>query len=57
MKLKELNGVKVEQVSKLLGYYKTFFICNECGTVYGSDLKIQKEINCPICENKNKGNK
>lgn len=52
MKLKELNKIQIEQVTKLLTYYKSFFICNECGVVYGSDLKNNKLVLCPICEDK-----
>lgn len=55
--MKVLNKTQIEQVAKILGYYKSFFICNECGTIYGSDLIKQKTIQCPVCENKSKGNK
>jgi len=57
MIMKVLNKTQVAQVIKILGYYKSYFICNECGTVYGSDLIKQKTIQCPICEAKSKGNK
>lgn len=57
MIMKELNKIQIEQVNKLLGYYKTFFICNSCGTVYGSDMKQKKEILCPVCEIKSEKDK
>jgi len=49
MKIKLLNETQKEQVMKLLGYYKFFYICNECGSVYGADF-LDKKIVCPTCE-------
>ena len=49
MELKLLNKIQEEQVSKLLSYYKYLFICNTCGSVYGSDA-LDKKRECPICE-------
>ena len=50
VRLKLLNNTQKEQLTRLLGFYKYFWICNICGSVYGSDsLEIKNKI-CPICE-------
>jgi len=45
-----LNKVQLEQVSKLLGFYKYFYLCR-CGLIYGSDY-YNRKLECPICESK-----
>ena len=51
VELKILNKTQQEQVAKLLSFYKYFYICNKCGSVYGTDFKETLHIICPICEN------
>jgi hypothetical protein len=43
-----LNKAQLEQVAKLLGFYKYYYLCR-CGRLYGSD-HTQSKIECPICE-------
>jgi DNA-directed RNA polymerase subunit RPC12/RpoP len=50
MKLTLLNNTQQEQLTKLIGFYKLFYICNRCGSVYGSDSSERKERHCPNCE-------
>ena len=49
MGLKLLNKFQEEQFKKLAGFYKFFYICGTCGSVYGSDHKEETK-ECPICE-------
>jgi rubrerythrin len=50
MKLKKLNNTQEEQLKEVLPFYKRFYICNDCGSVYGSDYTGQKFLLCPDCE-------
>lgn len=52
MELKLLSEKQLGQLEELKRYYKHFFICNKCGSIYGADHIIQKFILCPICETK-----
>ena len=47
--IKLLNDTQKKQLAELLTFYKYFYICNECGTVYGSD-KLDNNKMCPVCE-------
>ena len=53
MKLTLLNNKQVEELKKLLGFYKRFYLCNVCGAVYGSDLQEREVPRCPLCEKAN----
>jgi len=48
MELKVLNDTQVKEAIQLLGYYKYFYVCNSCGSVYGCDTK-ETNTNCPKC--------
>lgn len=52
MKIKLLNNTQVEQLKRVLGFYKYFYICNDCGSIYGTDFLETKERACPTCETK-----
>lgn len=52
MELKILNNTQKEEVAKLFGFYKYFYICNSCGSVYGADFLETRQRHCPICESK-----
>jgi len=47
--LKLLNNTQKEEAEEMLKFYKYVYICNSCGTVYGSD-KEEKYKRCPKCE-------
>jgi rubrerythrin len=57
MKLKLLNSTQAEQLARLLSFYKHFYICNDCGSVYGADFFETKERACPTCEAKHERDK
>jgi rubrerythrin len=48
--LKPLNNTQIKEVMNLLTFYKSFYICNICGIVYGSDNKNDVNKRCPKCE-------
>lgn len=50
-KLKLLTNKQKKEASDLFKYYNHLFICNECGSVYGSDNMDVEKI-CVVCENK-----
>jgi DNA-directed RNA polymerase subunit RPC12/RpoP len=47
--MKLLNKTQTEKLTNLLGYYKYFYICNTCGSVYGSD-HLDSSYECVTCE-------
>ena len=47
--IKELNIKQKEELNKLIGFYKHIYVCNNCGRVYGTDLKEEKNRLCPYC--------
>lgn len=49
MVIKLLNNTQKEQVNSLLSFYKFIYICNRCGSVYGTDRAERKDIHCPKC--------
>lgn len=49
MTIKLLNNTQKEQLIKIIGYYNFFYICNDCGNVYGSDKKEFGRL-CPECQ-------
>jgi len=51
-KLERLNDKKIKQIKKLIGLYKYFYICNSCGSLYGSDRQERKVVLCPLCTEK-----
>lgn len=51
MELIKINDTQKENVEFFLKDYKYIYLCNECGSIYGTDLKEKKEIKlCPHCE-------
>jgi rubrerythrin len=50
VELKLLNNTQKEQLTNLLTFYKHIYVCNRCGTVYGSDFIERKDRHCPNCE-------
>jgi len=51
-----LNNTQTEKLKELILFYKYFYICNHCGSVYGSDYKEVRGIICPVCAAKLKHN-
>lgn len=49
MRLKVLNNTQKKQAIQLLSIYKYIYVCNECGIIYGTDKKENKNIYCPKC--------
>jgi DNA-directed RNA polymerase subunit RPC12/RpoP len=47
--MKLLNKTQVEKLTNVLGFYKHFYICNTCGSVYGSD-HLDSTQECVTCE-------
>lgn len=47
--MKMLNDTQLKDIKKVLGYYKFYYICNSCGSIYGSDKKDTKQL-CPACD-------
>jgi rubrerythrin len=45
-----LNKNQTAQARALLGIYKKFYVCNECGNFYGADFLEIKDRMCPPCE-------
>jgi len=37
--MKKLNDTQVKDLEKFLKSYKFVYICNDCGTVYGTDFQ------------------
>ena len=50
MELKLITDKQKEQLKDIISYYKRFYICNRCGTLYGSDSLEKKDTICPVCE-------
>jgi len=48
--MKKLNDTQVKQLQELISHYKYFYICNLCGSVYGTDYSEKKEHKCHLCE-------
>lgn len=53
--------IKLDQKQKdvlmsLIKYYDRIYVCNKCGSVYGSDYH-DRNLLCPVCEIKLKGGK
>ena len=44
-----LNTLQKKKLEDLFGFYNYFYICNECGSLYGSDQK-EHILLCPTCE-------
>lgn len=51
LELKLLNNNQEKEAKNLLKSYKFVYICNSCGSCYGTDNK-EKYKRCPVCESK-----
>ena len=49
--LRLLNNTQEKESIDLLKFYKYVYICNACGSCYGTDNK-ERFKRCPICETK-----
>jgi len=56
MELRVLNNTQKKETMDLLKFYKYIYLCNKCGSIYGSDSH-EKGVLCPCCENKLRGRK
>lgn len=44
-----LNNTQKSKIQELIEFYKYFYLCNKCGSLYGSDYH-EKDRYCPLCE-------
>lgn len=48
--LKKLNDTQKKEAEEFLKYYKFVYICNVCGSIYGTDRPEDKGRLCHVCE-------
>ena len=51
LELKLLNNTQKEEAENLFIFYKFVYICNSCGSIYGTDSQ-ERFKRCPVCETK-----
>jgi len=47
--MQRLNKKQTEQAKELLNFYNYYFICNDCGSIYGADGE-EAHRRCVTCE-------
>jgi len=50
MELKRLNDTQTKQAEDFLKNYKYVYVCNRCGSIYGTDFLEAKDRLCHICD-------
>ena len=49
--MKRLNDTQIKDAEEFLKDYKYVYVCNNCGSIYGTDASELKEKKlCPRCE-------
>jgi len=50
MRIVKLDDTQIKDAKDFLKHYKFIYVCNKCGSVYGTDLQEDKDRICHKCE-------